>query len=154
MSAIKIAETTWKPADRLVITHISGDMDKEDVARWEQSLEQALTQIEDGSTFRIFVNLHGFTAVNLDAHKRFRTIVPLTLARFGWKVGYLAMFAEEAAGLELSHERGIRCTAAAHCHQDETKITKYESLYSSPRERFFTDPEAAWEWIRNVGDKA
>lgn len=147
---IKIAKTDWEPASRLIITQISGDMDKEDVIRWEKSLYNALDQIEAGGTFSIFVNLHGFTAVNLDAHKHFRSIIPLTLAGYGWKVGYLAMFEEEAAQLAITSKRNIQCVAAVHCHQDETKIGKYESLYSSVNERFFTDPEKAEAWIRNV----
>lgn len=150
MSDLKIAKTDWEPENRLIITHISGDMGKEDVIRWENSLYEALDRIGDGGTFSIFVNLHGFTAVNLDAHKHFRNIVPLTLAEYGWKVGYLAMFEEEAAQLVLTSKRNIRCVAAVHCHQDETKIEKYESLYSSPKERFFTDPEKAEAWIRSV----
>ncbi len=121
-----------------------------DVMQWEQSLHDALGRIEEGGTFRIFVNLHGFTALNLDAHKYFRNIVPLTLADYGWKVGYLAMFEEEASKLVLTRKRGIRCLAAAHCHQDETKIEKYQSLYSSPNECFFTDPARAEAWIRSI----
>ena len=150
MSDLKTAKTDWEPASRLIITHISGDLEKGDVIRWEQSLHEALGRIEDGGTFRIFVNLHGFTALSLDAHKHFRTIVPLTLADYGWKVGYVAMFEEEADKLVLSSKRNIRCVAAAHCHQDVTKIEKYESLYSSPNEHFFTDPEEAEAWIRSI----
>ncbi|SDF40202.1 hypothetical protein SAMN04487996_110207 [Dyadobacter soli] len=150
MTDLKVIKTDWEPANRLIVTHISGDLDKEDVIRWEESLQAALDQVEDGGTFRIFVNLHGFTALNFDAHKHFRNIIPLTLAEYGWRVGYVAMFEEEASGLVLSSKRNIRCLAAAHCHQDETKIAKYESLYSSPNERFFTDPEMAEAWIRSI----
>ena len=146
---LKIAKTVWEPASRLIITQISGDMDIEDVIRWEKSLYSALDQVEMGGTFSIFVNLHGFTALNLDAHKHFRSIIPLTLANYGWKVGYLAMFEEEAAKLVIASKRNIRCVAAVHCHQDETKIGKYEALYSSVNERFFTDPEKAEAWIRS-----
>lgn len=150
MSDSKITKTDWEPVNRLIITQISGEMEKADVIRWEQSLHDALDQIEDGGSFSIFVNLHGFTALDLDAHKYFRSIVPLTLADYGWKVGYLAMFEEEAANLVLTAKRNIRCLAAVHCHQDETKIEKYESLYSSPREHFFTDPGKAEAWIRSI----
>ena len=150
MSDSKITKTDWEPVNRLIITQMSGEMEKADVIRWEQSLHHSLDQIEDGGSFSIFVNLHGFTALNLDAHKYFRSIVPLTLADYGWKVGYLAMFEEEAANLVLTTKRNIRCLAAAHCHQDETKIEKYESLYSSPCEHFFTDPGKAEAWIRST----
>lgn len=149
MSDLKIAKTAWEPVSRLIVTQISGDMEKEDVIRWEESLYRALDQIEAGGTFKIFVNLHGFTAANLDAHKYFRNIVPLTLADYGWKVGYVAMF-EEASRLVLGSKRDIRCLAAAHCHHDASKIEKYESLYSGPDERFFTDPGRAEAWIRSI----
>ena len=150
MSDFKIAKTDWEPGHGLIVTHISGDLEKQDVMRWEQSLHEALDRIEDGGTFSIFVNMHGFTALNLEAHKYFRTIVPLTLADYGWKVGYVAMFEEEAEKLVVSSKRNVRCVAVAHCHQDATKIEKYESLYSSPNERFFTDSKKAEAWIRSI----
>lgn len=151
MSEIKVMRSNWYAADRLVVTQISGTLDKADVAYWEQTLQNTMQQVPDSATFKIFVNLHGFTAADFDAHKYFRNIVPLTLAAYGWKVGYLAMFPEEAEKLEVTMTRKIRCVAAVHCHQDETKIEKYQALYSSPGEHFFTDPQAAETWIRQWG---
>ncbi|SKB70890.1 hypothetical protein [Dyadobacter psychrophilus] len=148
MSEVKTIGSEWFADEKLIITQISGDIEKEDVARWEQTLHAALNQIPDSGAFKIFINLHGFKAVDLDAHKQFRSIIPLTLANYGWKVGYLDMFPEEAEKLVISKNRNVQCIAAVHCHQDITKIEKYESLYSSDNEHFFTDVEAADAWIR------
>jgi hypothetical protein len=143
----KITKSMWHPDKKLLITHLSGDVDKSDIILWEKSLNRTLDQIEPNETFKIFVNLHGFKAINIDAHKRFRSIVPSTLAKYGWKVGYVDLFKDDAKKLSLTHTRGIRCVAAAHCHQDEGKIALYESRYGKDNERYFIDPSKAAEWI-------
>lgn len=145
--ATTITETNWYPEKRLIITHLSGDLEHSDIERWEQSLKETLNLVEDNSSFKIFVNLFGFKAVNINAHKRFRDVVPLTLAGYDWKVGYLGLFEEEAKTMVFTNTRGIQCAGAAHAHQDETKIVMYDSAFSSNRERFFTDPVLALQWI-------
>src|SRR3954463_9277268 len=79
MTSLKIAETNWYPEKRLLVTHISGDLDKDDIEQWERSFKNTLGQIDDCSTFKIFVNMYGFKAVDIEAHKSFRGVVPLTL---------------------------------------------------------------------------
>ncbi|ULQ51329.1 hypothetical protein [Flavihumibacter fluvii] len=138
-------ESNWNKATKLLTTQISGLVSLDDVQRWETSLKKALGEIEDGGVFKIMVNLHGFKAQNFEVHKAFREIVPRTLANYGWRVGYLEMFPE--ATVELRNERGIRCKAAVHVHQDETKITNYDTHYSSASERYLTDVMRAKEWI-------
>ncbi|KQS32897.1 hypothetical protein [Dyadobacter sp. Leaf189] len=152
MAGKTIIRSDWYADQQLIITQISGDVAKQDVLHWEQTLYAALDQVAESGVFKIFVNLHGFNAVDLDAHKYFRSIIPLTLARYGWKVGYVAMFPEEAEKLVITRNRNIQCIAAAHCHQDVTKMEKYESLYSSECEHFFTDSGEAEAWIRGVNE--
>ena len=144
---MKIAETTWEPQNRLISTQISGVLDEKDVDTWQRSLEEALAKVEANSQFKIFVNLHGFKAANLEVHKKFRVIIPLTLAKYGWRVGYLDMFPE--AKVDLEYRRGIRCVAAVHVHQDETKIANYQTNYSRPNEHYYIDPMVGETWIRN-----
>ena len=146
----KQIHSEWHPEKRLIVTRIGGDVTQDDIKAWEASLHKALSLVEDNSVFKIFVNLHGFKAVNFEAHKSFRTIIPLTLAQYGWKVGYVDLFGEEAKALQLSNNRGISCVGAVHCHQDETKIALYQSNYSRPNEHFYTDPLAATAWIEDL----
>jgi hypothetical protein len=146
MNFPKITETTWHPDEKLIITHLSGDVDLADVERWEESLKTAFEKIEDNGVFKIFVNLHGFKATDIEAHKRYRSIIPLMLADYGWKVGYVDLF-DEAKDMSFKNLRGIRCVGAAHAHQDETKIEKYETNFGRENERFFTNPEVARQWI-------
>jgi hypothetical protein len=145
-----IISSDWYADQQLIITQISGDVTIQDVLHWEQTLYTALDQVPDSAVFKIFVNLYGFNAASLDVHKYFRSIIPLTLACYGWKVGYVAMFPEEAEKMVITRSRNIQCIAAAHCHQDATKMEKYESLYSSHTEHFFTDAAVAEAWIRGV----
>lgn len=88
----------------------------------------------------------GFTAENFEAHKYFRNIVPLTLANYNWKTGYVNMF-EEGKNLSLKSTRGIKCTAAVHVHHDSSKIGLYQEKYSSKNEHFYTDVATARNWI-------
>jgi len=149
MTTTKITETNWYPERRLLVTHISGDIEREDIEQWEKSFKNTLDQIEDNATFKIFVNMYGFKAVDIDAHKRFRGIVPLTLADYGWKVGYVDLFEEEAKTLTYKNKRGIKCVGAAHSHQDKTKMDLYETKFSSDKEHFFFDPKQARQWIES-----
>ena len=150
MTTTKITETNYYPDKKLVVTHISGDLEKTDIEQWEKSFKATLEQLADNTTFKIFVNMYGFKAVNIDAHKRFRGVVPLTLADYGWKVGCVDLFEEEARTMTYRNTRGIKCVGAAHSHQDETKMDLYETKFSSDNEHFFPDPAQARQWIENV----
>lgn len=150
MTPPKITETNWYPEKRLVVTHISGDLEEMDIERWEASFKEALDKIEDGSTFKILVDMHGFRAADIDAHKRFRAVVPRTLADYGWKVGYVNLFEKDAASMTITNKRGIRCVGAAHSHHDETKMDLYEARFSSAKEHFFPDPGQARQWIEDL----
>jgi hypothetical protein len=149
MTTTKLVNTTWYADEKLIITQISGEVDQEDDEQWDQYPQHTLAQLEKNSTFKILVNLYGFKAGNIEAHKRFRTIIPATSARYGWRVGYLDLF-EEAMNLPIILTRGIRCAAAVHVHQDETKIALYEERFVHEREHFFTDPQVAKQWVHNI----
>lgn len=150
MATKKNTETNWYPEKRLIVTHISGDLEKSDIEQWEKSFKDTLNQIENNTKFKILVNMYGFEAVNIEAHKRFRSVIPLTLADYGWKVGYVDLFEEEAKMMKYKNTRGIKCIGAAHSHQDETKMNLYETRFSSGREHFFLDPKEARHWIENL----
>ncbi|MBM9577904.1 hypothetical protein JWG45_12175 [Leptospira sp. 201903070] len=141
--------TRWIPEKQLISTTISGKVEVQDVELWEKTLLETLEKIPDNGVFKIFVNLHGFEAANLEAHKRFRTIIPKVLSDYGWKVGYLNLF-EESKQMQFRNLRGIRCIGAVHVHQDETKINSYEEKFGRDNEHFYTDPKTAEDWISNL----
>ncbi|RYD57942.1 MAG: hypothetical protein EOP56_06620 [Sphingobacteriales bacterium] len=145
---MKATETRYDPNNNLVTTTLSGFVNSEDVEQWKQSLSDTLDSLPENGGFKIFVNLHGFKAENFDVHKQFRNVIPLTLADYGFRAGYVEMF--ENVDLPLQNKRGIKCLAAAHCHQDETKIANYQQQFSKPNEQFFTDPLAAANWISKL----
>lgn len=145
---MKKKQTTWLPHKRLVITELSGDINKKDVEEWNESLDTTLKQLPPSAKFKILVNLYGFKASDFEVHKKFREVIPRTLAAHGWYVGYLRMFPETRVCVSSLND--IYCIAAAHVHQDETKIRNYADNYSMRNERFFTDAEAARNWIDSI----
>lgn len=146
----RIFTNTWHPLTRILISELSGDIYLDEIENWEQSLITKLNKIESNIEFKIFINLHGFKAIDLIAHKRFRTIIPTILAEYNWKVGYVNLFENEAKDLVLKRSRGITCIAAAHCHDDATKIERYENMFGKYNERFFTEPSVAFDWLNHL----
>lgn len=143
-----ITQTIWYPEYQLLETTLSGEVDEQNIRTWEQSLHSEMAHIPDGSVFKILINLYGFKATNLHAHKRYREIIPLLLADYGWKVGYVDLF-EESKQMKFQNKRNIQCIAAVHVHQDQEKIVKYETNFSRPNEHYMTDPQKAKAWILN-----
>jgi hypothetical protein len=144
----KLIYTSWDATSKILVTTLRGKVNEEDVDSWEASLTNTLASIPDGTRFKILVNLHGFEAENMDVHKRYRTIMPLLLAQYGYRIGYLDMFPE--AEIELHHTRGIRCIAMANVHHNADKMNDYQRRFANVHEHYFTEPEDAWNWITNV----
>lgn len=146
MTIEKTIQTQWFPDENLIETQLKGDITQEDVRYWKSTLDEAFAQINQGTRFKILIDLYGFKAVDLATHKLYREIIPLLLADYNWKVGYVDLF-EEAKGMKFASLRGISCYAAAHVHQDEEKINKYQKHFSRENEQFFTSPLKARAWL-------
>jgi hypothetical protein len=145
---MKTIETTWHPENRLLITRLQGKVDSADVARWKDSLDVALARIENNTGFKILVDMRHYEYASLDAHKTMRVIIPLTLAQYGFRTGLLDLV--EAGELALHHTRGISCSAVAHVHHDEEKMSLYQSRVGAVNEGFFNDAGQAESWIRGL----
>ncbi len=146
---MKIADSLWNPMDRVLATRIGGNTDLAGVAEWRGSLARELSRIEDGSTFKIIVDLRGYEIADLAAHQEMRAIIPLTLAEYGFRTALLDLF--EGVELPLRNRYGISCVAAAHVHHDEGKMTAYDRELGRSNERFFTNYRRALEWIQATG---
>lgn len=144
----KIIESRFIPGDQLLVTRLSGILNEEDIVAWKASLEAALATVPDNGSFKILVNLHGFQAENYEVHKKYRVIIPLLLAGYGYRIGYLDMFPE--ADVVLRNTRGIRCLAMANVHHDNTKMEDYSRRFSGPAEAYFTVPGDALDWIQHL----
>lgn len=144
----KRIDTTWHPDQRLIITTLRGKLKVCDLSYWEESLHTSLKQIGDQSEFKILVNLYGFEAENFLIHQEYRTIIPLLLADYGYRIGYLDMFPE--ANLIVKNIRGIQCIAMANVHHDEEKMADYEMRFGKSNEKYFTEYETALNWITTV----
>lgn len=145
---MKHYESTYLPHQKLIVTHLSGELGANEIENWRLSLVAVFEQLSDNDRFKILINLHGFKATDFNAHKQFRVIIPSLLANYGWYIGYLRLFPETE--ITIRSERNIHCVAAAHVHHDETKITQYATHYSIHNEGFFTDPQVARNWLDGV----
>jgi hypothetical protein len=64
----------------------------DDIEALKEEIDRTMSRVPDNSTFKMLVNLHGFKAENFEVHKAFRNMVPLLLANYGYRVGYLDSF--------------------------------------------------------------
>lgn len=140
--------TEWYAHEQLLITRLQGKITGNDVRRWQDSLQAVIETIPDNTKFKILVDLYGFEAENTEVHKEYRSIIPLLLADYGYRIGYLDMFPE--ATIELKSKRGIQCVAMANVHHNADKMLDYETRFSKLHEHYFTDPDAALQWIKSV----
>jgi len=143
------AESTWDAARRLLVTRLQGTVGTDDVRRWIDGLHRELDRIADDTRFNIIVDLHGYEPGDLGAHKEMRTVVPLTLTRYGFRTAFFDLF--DPVDVPLERTRGITCVAAAHVHHDADKMDEYNHRIGRPNERFFTDYRAAEAWIEALG---
>ncbi len=144
----KLFESRYIVNKKLLITTLSGLLNSVDIKKWKESLEEAAAQIPDNTEFKMLVDLYGFKAENFPVHQEYRTIIPLFLADYGYRIGYLDMFPE--ASVSLINTRGISCIAMANVHQDESKMKDYETKFSKKNERYFISSEEALQWIENL----
>jgi hypothetical protein len=144
----KIMRSEWHSKEHLLITKISGKLNKQDIESWRNSLLTAMSSIPAKSTFKMLVDLYGFEADNMEVHKEFRTIIPSLLADYNYRIDYLDMFPE--ATVELKRTRGISCIAMANVHHNAEKMSDYQTRFGKYHEQYFTESEAALSWIRNL----
>lgn len=142
------AESQWEVSAGILVTRLQGMVTVDDVGRWRSSLEEALAHIEGNSRFRLLVDLHGYEPAAIQAHKEMRSIIPLTLARYGFRTALLDLF--EPIEMALQATNGITCTAVAHVHHDESKMAEYARRIGRDNEQFFSDPDAAWAWLQTL----
>jgi len=145
------ATTQWYQAEQLVVTKLSGKVNSNHVQQWKESLDAVFKNIPEHTSFKMLVDLHGFEAESTEVHKEYRSIIPLLLADYGYRIGYLDMFPE--ATVELRNIRGIQCVAMANVHHNADKMQDYETRFSKPHEHYFTDPDAAMNWIKEFNMK-
>jgi hypothetical protein len=141
-------ESTYHPSTRIVTTRLQGSVTVEEVSRWLASLAEAIGQIEDNSQFKLLVDLYNYEPAALPAHKAMRPVVPLMLARYGFRTALLDLF--DPAELPLQNLRGITCTAVAHVHHDPSKMDEYDRRLGRANEHFFTDPSKAQAWLETA----
>ncbi|HET8796652.1 MAG TPA: STAS/SEC14 domain-containing protein [Thermoanaerobaculia bacterium] len=131
---------------KIIETQLTGTVTVEDVERWKAALEAEIASLPDGEVFALLVNIHGYEPASMEAHKAFRTVVPRTLARHGFRPGFADLL---GTGIDVTTERGVTCVAHANVHHDAKKMADYEQKIGRANERFFTRLEDARTWIRS-----
>jgi hypothetical protein len=145
------ASTQWYQTEQLVVTKLSGKVNSNHVQQWKESLDAVFKNIPEHTSFKMLVDLHGFEAESTEVHKEYRSIIPLLLADYGYRIGYLDMFPE--ATVELRNIRGIQCVAMANVHHNADKMQDYETRFSKPHEHYITEPDKAMSWIKTLNMK-
>jgi hypothetical protein len=146
---MKIVDSIWNTERRLLITRLQGRVHSEDVHCWETSLKRELDRIENNTTFKMILDSYGYEPSSIDAHKEMRTIIPLTLAAYGFQTALLDLY--DPIDLPVQSTRGITCIACAHINHEEFKMGWYDQEIGRANERFFTDFKKAEMWITAIG---
>ncbi len=100
------------------------------------------------TAFTMIVDLRGYEVRDIAAHKEMRTVIPLTLADYGFRTALLDLF--DPVDLPLRPARGSICIAVAHVHHDADKMTLYDDRLGRENERFFTDYATADAWLQAI----
>lgn len=143
-----IALATWLPHERLIVSQLNGSTLLVDVERWQASLAEALDQIPAHTTFKMLADTYGYESGELAAHKAMRTVIPLTLAHYGYRTALFDLF--DPVDMPLTTTRGITCVAIAHVNHDAEKMAEYERAVGRTNERFFTSVANAEAWLRGI----
>lgn len=128
----KLIEVKWYSANQLIVAKISGKLNREDIELWKDSLLNVVNNLPDNTVFKIMVDLHGFEADDMEVNKQFRTINPLLLADYNYRIGYLDMFPE--TNVELKQTRGISCISMANIHRNADKMLAYQTRFANEHE--------------------
>lgn len=130
---------------RTLYTALSGTVDFATVAAWEAELYGAVRALPEGSEFQVIEDLRGYEVADqaLAVHKEMRQVTPRFLAVHGFVVGFFRLYEETPP--PASEPR--RCRRVVHLHHDAFKMERYRELLGSADESFFTDADAARDWL-------
>ncbi len=130
---------------RTLYTALNGVVDFATVASWEAELYGAIRAIPEGSAFQVIDDLRGYEVADqaLPVHREMRLVTPRFLAAHGFVVGFFRLYDETAPA---ASEPRV-CTRVVHLHHDAHKMERYRELLGSDDESFFTDVDAARDWL-------
>lgn len=143
----KSHHTTFDPTHRLLETGLAGTVQSDDVEAWTVELTRTLHDLPDDSTFALIFDLRTYESGTLDAHKAMRTVIPDALARHGMRPAYIDLF-DPAPEMTIDSRPSARCVAFANVHHNTERMVDYEQRAGTTDQRFFSDVDAAREWIR------
>lgn len=137
--------TIWDDSKKMLTTRLSGIVTLAQVEEWITQFNDVVHKIPSETIFSMFSNIHGFKAINIEAHKLFRDVVPRFLVAHGMLPGYAKLFPEHPVEVNISQGKVVK--ACAHVHHDEGKIARYHNELATHYEDYFTRPEDALEWL-------
>jgi hypothetical protein len=138
----------WDEVQTLLITRIRSPMGVADVAAYRSALDHELSGVAHSTTFIWLSSAVGYDAMaDRAAHMELRSVVPLTLAAYGFRTSLLDM--HEGAEIPITQTRGIVCRALAHVHHDTAKMEALNEKLGRPGERYFSDEDSAQAWLKS-----
>ena len=135
----------YDPSCGTLYTALNGVVDFTTVAAWEAELYGAARSLPEGSRFQVIEDLRGYEVgeQEIAVHKEMREVTPRFLAAHGFVVGFFRLY--ERVPPEPTEPR--TCTRVVHLHHDAHKMDRYRELLASPEESFFSDVDAARDWL-------
>ena len=135
----------YDPSCGTLYTALNGVVSFGDVAAWEAELYGAARSLPAGTRFQVIEDLRGYEVADQDlaVHKEMRTVTPRFLAAHGFVVGFFRLYDEPAP--DATEPR--QAWRVVHLHHDEHKMARYRELLGSETESFFSDTDAARDWL-------
>ncbi len=135
----------YDPSCGTLYTALNGLVDHGEVAAWEAELYGAARSLPEGARFQVIEDLRGYEVAEqaVPVHKEMREVTPRFLAAHGFVVGFFRLYETEPPA--PSEPRAV--TRVVHLHHDTHKMDRYRELLGNDRENFFSDADAAREWL-------
>lgn len=132
----------------LLTTRLTGRIGPEEARAWQHDLQQQVAATPPGATIRLLVDQTGYQPASLDAHRVVRTVLPQLLADCGLAPALADLIGEPGPAVETRPAR--RILACALVHHEEFKMAELDRAVGRPDQRFFSDRDAALEWLRSA----
>lgn len=135
----------YDPSCNTLYTALNGTISFAEAAAWEAELYGAARAMPEGTRFQVIDDLRGYEVAEqeLAVHKELREVTPRFLAAHGFVVGFFRLYEEPAPPQSEPRD----CWRVVHLHHDEYKMSRYRELLASETESFFSDVDAAREWL-------
>jgi hypothetical protein len=145
-----MASSAWDARQAILRTRFPGPAGIAEVVAWRAGLYAAAASIPRLSSFKLLVDLRGYevSVMEPSVHKVQREIVPIFLATYHFRTGFIDFFGVK--GDTVRYREEAHCRGVAHVHHDAPKMELYRQTLGRDDESFFSSLPEAEAWIASV----